>query len=125
MIEKERLKIVYMGTPDFAVPPFEKLIREGYDVRLAVTQPDRPKGRGKKTRPTAVKQSAERAGVKVLQPDRIKNNEEFLDELRSIEPDLIIVAAYGKILPNTILDIPLMIQSSRHGTMLRGTLTQT
>ena len=107
MNEKTKdLKIVYMGTPDFAVPPLEALLKAGYDVRLVVTQPDRPKGRGKKFHPTPVKEAAEKAGVKVIQPARIKDNTEFFEELRTADPDLLIVAAYGKILPKTVLDIP-------------------
>lgn len=118
MTQNKDIKIVYMGTPDFAVAPFEMLVREGCDVRLAVTQPDRPKGRGKKTLPTPVKQSAERAGVKVLQPARLKENEEFFSELRIIAPDLIIVAAYGKILPKVILEIPRFGCVNIHASLL-------
>ena len=118
MTQSKDIKIVYMGTPDFAVAPFEMLVREGCDVRLAVTQPDRPKGRGKKTQPTPVKQSAERAGVKVLQPARLKENEEFFSELRAIAPDLIIVAAYGKILPKAVLEIPRFGCVNIHASLL-------
>lgn len=118
MMEKKEIKIVYMGTPEFAVPPFETLVHEGYDIQLAVTQPDRPKGRGKKTQPTQVKQSAGQAGVRVLQPARLKENEEFFSELRTIDPDFIIVAAYGKILPKAILDIPRFGCVNIHASLL-------
>ena len=112
------LKVIYMGTPDFAVPPLEAMIRAGYDIRLVVTQPDRPKGRGKKTQPTPVKELAERNGIRVLQPARIKENEEFLGELREADPDIIIVAAYGKILPKAILDLPRLGCVNIHASLL-------
>lgn len=115
---RNNLKIVYMGTPEFAVPPFEAMVRAGYDVRLAVTQPDRPKGRGKKTQPTPVKEAAEKYGIRVLQPARIKENEEFFAELRAADPDLIIVAAYGKILPKVVLDIPRLGCVNIHASLL-------
>lgn len=118
MTEKNNVKIVFMGTPDFAVPPFNALVEAGYDVRLAVTQPDRPKGRGKKLHPTPVKEAAEKAGVKVIQPARIKENEEFFEELRAADPDLVIVAAYGKILPKTVLDIPELGCVNIHASLL-------
>ena len=119
MTEKSKeLRIVYMGTPEFAVPPLEAMIRAGSDVRLVVTQPDRPKGRGKKTQPTPVKKAAEQSGIRVLQPARIKENEAFFEELRAVEPDLIIVAAYGKILPKVILDIPRLGCVNIHASLL-------
>ncbi|NLY71781.1 MAG: methionyl-tRNA formyltransferase [Clostridiales bacterium] len=100
------MNIVYMGTPDFAVPALRRIHEEGHNIKLVVTQPDRPRDRGKKLRPTPVKVIAEELGIPVCQPDRIKNNDEFLDKLKEIAPDLIVVVAYGKILPKEILDIP-------------------
>ena len=76
---KDQLKIVYMGTPDFAVPPLNMLVSEGYDVRLAVTQPDKARDRGKKVQATPVKAAALAAGIPVAQPEKIKNNQEFIE----------------------------------------------
>lgn len=114
----KKAKIIYMGTPDFAVPALEALVREQYDVALVVTQPDRPKGRGKKLQPTPVKECAEKAGIRVLQPAKIKDNEEFFQELEAAAPDLIIVAAYGKILPKRILDLPAQGCVNIHASLL-------
>ena len=98
----DNLRIVFMGTPDFAVVPFNALVKAGYDVCLAVTQPDSRKGRGKKLVPAPVKTAAEAAGVPAAQPEKIKGNDEFLNKIREIAPDIIIVAAYGRILPSAI-----------------------
>ena len=102
----ETLKIVYMGTPEFAVPPLKALVNSGYDISLVVTQPDKAKGRGKKLQPTPVKEEALSQGLNVSQPEKIRSNDEFLEKLRDISPDIIILAAYGKILPKELLDIP-------------------
>ena len=102
----ETLKIVYMGTPEFAVPPLKALVNCGYDISLVVTQPDKAKGRGKKLQPTPVKEEALSQGLNVSQPEKIRSNDEFLEKLRDISPNIIIVAAYGKILPKELLDIP-------------------
>lgn len=114
----EDLKVVFMGTPDFAVVTFNALVKAGYDVRLAVTQPDSRKGRGKKIVPTPVKAAAEAAGVPVAQPAKVKGNEEFLSQLRDIAPDIIIVAAYGKILPPDLLNIPRLGCVNIHASLL-------
>jgi methionyl-tRNA formyltransferase len=106
-----------MGTPDFSVPALQGLI-DGPDQLVAViTQPDRPKGRGKKLTPPPVKILAESAGIPVIQPTKIKT-EEFAQELRSFKPDLIIVAAYGRILPSNILDLPPLGCINIHGSLL-------
>lgn len=102
----EALKIVYMGTPEFAVPSLKALVNSGYDISLVVTQPDKAKGRGKKLQPTPVKEEALSQGLNVSQPEKIRSNDEFLEKLRNISPNIIIVAAYGKILPKELLDIP-------------------
>ncbi len=98
--------IVYMGTPDFAVPPLLAMAESGYRPRLVVTQPDKARDRGKKVQPTPVKKASEACGIEVVQPEKIKNNEAFFDRLRELDPDLIVVAAYGKILPAELLKIP-------------------
>ena len=107
-----------MGTPDFAVPSLKKLIDEGYDVKLVVTQPDRPAGRGKKLTSPPVKVVAEKSGIPVYQPERIKENKELKRELLNIEPDLIVVAAYGKILPEWLLNLPKYGTINVHASLL-------
>lgn len=92
-----------MGTPDFAVPSLKQLIDEGYDVRAVVTQPDRPKGRTKQMTPPPVKEVAAARGIPVLQPLKIA---EETEDVLAYEPDLIVTAAYGQILPRVILDAP-------------------
>lgn len=99
------MRILFMGTPDFAAASLRALIDAGYDVVGAVSQPDKPKGRGHKLCPTEVKTAAQESGINVYQPETLKNGElqPILDELR---PDLIVVAAYGKILPEYIINYP-------------------
>jgi methionyl-tRNA formyltransferase len=99
------MRIVYMGTPDFAVPGLRALADAGYSIPLTVTQPDRPKGRGGRLAPSPVKQTALELGLEVFQPERVRSAES-LDAIRRAEPDLIVVAAYGQILPKSILDTP-------------------
>lgn len=100
------MKIVYMGTPEFAVPALNMLCEKGYEVALVVTQPDKARNRGKKIQFPPVKQEAISRGIPVAQPERFKNNDDFLQQIRSIAPDLIVVAAYGKLLPCELLNIP-------------------
>lgn len=114
----ETLNIIYMGTPDFAVPPLKALADTGYNVSLVVSQPDKAKGRGKKLQNTPVKEAALSEGLNISQPEKIKSNEEFLEKLRSISPDIIIVAAYGKILPKELLDIPRLGCVNIHASLL-------
>lgn len=95
-----------MGTPDFAVPPLTALVEAGHEVAAVVTQPDKPKGRGKAVLMTPVKEKALSYGIPVYQPARIKKDEEFLKTLREINPDAIVVAAFGQILPKEILELP-------------------
>lgn len=112
------MKIVYMGTPDFAVPALELLHKNGYEIVLVVTQPDKGRDRGKKIQFTPVKQKALELGLRVSQPEKVKNNLEFVEELKSLKPEAIVVAAYGKILPKDILDIPLLGCINIHGSLL-------
>ncbi|ERM92386.1 methionyl-tRNA formyltransferase [Caldanaerobacter subterraneus subsp. yonseiensis KB-1] len=100
------MRIVFMGTPEFAVPSLKRLFEEGYDVLAVVTQPDKQRGRGMKVSFSPVKELALQKGVKVLQPESVKNNPEFLQELKELNPEVIVVAAYGKILPEEILTLP-------------------
>ena len=99
------MKIVYMGTPDFAVPPLEALVRSGYEVAAVVTQPDKPKGRGKTLMPTPVKEEAMKHEIPVYQPVKVRDPE-FVETLTGLAPDIIVVAAFGQIIPKTILDLP-------------------
>ena len=99
------MNIVFMGTPDFAVPSLEALLKAEYRVVGVVTQPDRPKGRKKTMTPPPVKLVAERHGLPVLQPERLRAPE-AVEALAALQPDLIVTAAYGQILPKAVLDMP-------------------
>ncbi len=107
-----------MGTPDFAVPSLKKLVESGYDVKLVVTQPDQPAGRGKKVTPPPVKVVAEELGIPVYQPEKVKENDELKKRLLEVEPDLIVVAAYGKILPEWLLNLPKYGTINVHASLL-------
>ncbi len=110
------LKIVFMGTPDFAVPALQTLLEHQENVVAVVCQPDRPKGRGRKLTAPPVKEVAQNAGIPVLQPTKVKT--ELVKQLAPYEPDLIIVAAYGRILPDNILNLPRLGCLNIHGSLL-------
>jgi len=112
------MNIIYMGTPDFAVAPLEALCDAGYDIALVVTKPDRQKDRGKKLQSCQVKLEALKRGLCVATPETIKGNNEFLEKVKKIEPQLIVVAAYGKILPIEFLEIPKIGCINIHGSLL-------
>lgn len=112
------MRIVFMGTPDFAVPSIKALFENGYEVVAAVTQPDRPRGRSKELIPPEVKQFAVERGIPVLQPTKLRKNEEFLEELKKLAPDLLVTCAYGNILPQTVLDVPPLGCINVHGSLL-------
>lgn len=112
------MKIVYMGTPDFAVPALEALCSAGHDVVYVVTQPDAVRDRGKKIKFSPVKEKALELGIEVLQPERIRGDKEFIECIRASEPDLIAVAAYGQILPVEMLEIPKFGCVNIHGSLL-------
>ncbi|GAA0707914.1 methionyl-tRNA formyltransferase [Paraclostridium ghonii] len=99
------MKIVFMGTPEFAVPCLQKIIDEGHEVVSVVTQPDKPKGRGKKLAMPPVKELALKYDIPVYQPLKARE-ESFVETLKEINPELIVVVAFGQILPKSILDIP-------------------
>lgn len=99
------MKIVFMGTPEFAVPSLKALVDSGEEVAAVVAQPDKPQGRGLKLSPPPTKVFAEERGITVLQPPGIRT-EAFLRDLAELNPDIIIVAAYGKILPKSVLELP-------------------
>lgn len=112
------MDIVFMGTPDFAVPTLQMLIDEGYNIKAVVTQPDRPKGRGKQLAAPPVKELALKYNIPVLQPEKIRSDQEFAKELKKLNPDLAIVVAFGQILPKSILDIPRLGCVNVHGSLL-------
>lgn len=99
------MNIIFMGTPDFAVPTLESLYNKGYNIALVITQRDKPKGRGKKFQPTAVKEKALELELEVYQPDNV-NSAESIEKMKKLNPDFIVVAAYGQILRKQILDMP-------------------
>ena len=110
------MKIVFMGTPEFAVPTLEALI-EKHDVAAVVTQPDKPKGRGKKMIFSAVKEKAVENNIKVYQPTKVRDGE-FVEILKEYEPDVIVVVAFGQILSEDILNIPKYGCINVHGSIL-------
>ncbi len=117
MTDRKPLRIVFMGTPEFAVPSLRALLDSRHQVIAVVSQPDRPKGRGRKLTPPPVKELALAAGLPVLQPAAIKTAE-FREELQSFHPDLFAVTAYGRILPGPLLNMPPMGTINVHGSLL-------
>ncbi len=111
------MKIVYMGTPDFAVPCLKRLVKDGFDVCCVVTQPDKPVGRKQVLTPSEVKAAAVEAGLCVYQPESMKTDEVY-DYLKQFDADYFVVAAYGKILPQRILDLPKYACINVHGSLL-------
>lgn len=111
------MKIVFMGTPEFAVPSLEKII-ETFGVECVFTQPDKPKGRGKKVAISAVKEVALKHNIKVMQPIKLKDDKEAIDYLKKLEPDFIIVVAFGQILTKEVLDIPKYGCINLHASLL-------
>jgi len=110
-------RIVFMGTPEFAVPSLQVLLDRGENVVCVVTQPDRPKGRGRRIMSPPVKELALEASIPVLQPDIVKGAT-FLSELRYFAPDIIVLTAYGKILPESIINLPPLGTINVHGSLL-------
>ncbi len=100
------MKIIFMGTPDFAATSLETLINSNYNIEAVVTNTDKPKGRGMKMLYTPVKEVALSKDIPIFQPQKVRNNTEFINKIKEINPDVICVVAYGKILPKEILDIP-------------------
>jgi len=117
-MKKEDLKIVFMGTPDFALGCLKQLVENDFNVVGVFSQPDKPKGRGMKLIPTPTKEYAVSKSIPVYQPLKLKNNEEVLNILNELHPDLIVVVAYGKILPKYVLDFPKYGCINVHGSIL-------
>ena len=112
------LDLVFCGTPRFAVPSLEKLAAAGHQIHLVVTQPDRPKGRGLELVASPVKQSALKLNLPIIQPDRIKANEEFRSQITNIKADAIIVVGYGRIIPPWMLELPPLGNINLHASLL-------
>ena len=112
------LDLVFCGTPRFAVPTLEAVAEAGFRVRLVVTQPDRPKGRGLELVASPVKQSALKLNLPITQPERIKSNDEFRAQLAALKPDAIIVVGYGRIIPQWMLDLPRLGNINLHASLL-------
>ena len=110
------MRIVFMGTPDFAVPSLEKIIASGRQVAGVFTQPDRPRGRGNKLLPSPVKACAEKHGIPVFQPEKIRRD--GVEDLKKLAPDLCVTAAFGQILSQEILDIPRLGNINVHASLL-------
>lgn len=112
------LNILFMGTPDFAKESLESIYNAGYNIIGVVTNPDRPKGRGMKMIASPVKEYAVSKNIPIYQPLKVKNNIEFIDEIKALNPDIICVVAYGRILPKEILEIPKYGCINVHGSLL-------
>jgi methionyl-tRNA formyltransferase len=111
------MRIVYLGTPEFAVPSLEQVVAAGHEIAGVFTQPDRPKGRGQKDAMSPVKEAALRLGLPVHQPERVRRPE-VVEQLRAMAPDAMVVVGYGQIIPQTILDIPPLGIINVHASLL-------
>ena len=112
------MKIIFMGTPDFAKESLEAVYNSGNEILAVVTNPDKPKGRGMKMTISPVKEFALEKNLKILQPSKVRKNEEFIEGIKGMQPDLLCVVAYGKILPKELLDIPKYGAINVHGSLL-------
>ena len=112
------MRLVFCGTPAFAVPTLQALQSAGHRIELVLCQPDRPSGRGLALTVPPIKEAALRAGLEVLQPEKIRNNQDLQARLESIRPDAIIVVAYGRLIPRWMLDLPHFGNLNLHGSLL-------
>ena len=112
------MRILFMGTPDFALESLKALYEANYDIVGVVTNIDKPKGRGMKLIASPVKEYALEKNLKIFQPQKVRNNVDFIEEIKKLNPDLICVVAYGKILPQELLDIPKQGCVNVHGSLL-------
>ena len=113
----KKLNVVFMGTPEFAVPALKALYNHGYNISIVVTQPDKPKGRGRKVIFTPVKIAACELKLKVMQPQSV-NTDEFIEIMKSVKPDIFVVVAFGQILKKSVLDIPSLTAINIHASLL-------
>jgi|SRR5271166_4291892 len=118
MTQSPDATFVFCGTPSFAVPTLDRLIEAGFRVALVVTRPDRPQGRGLEPARSSVKQRALELGLPISQPESIKNNAEFRDQLTGLNPEAIIVVGYGRIIPQWMLDLPPLGNINLHASLL-------
>ena len=112
------MNIVFMGTPDFAQKSLKKIVEAGHNILAVVTNPDKPKGRGGKLAFSEVKEYALTQGLEIYQPLKVRKNKEFINKIKALKPDVIVVVAYGKILPKELLDIPKFGSINVHGSLL-------
>lgn len=112
------MRVVFMGTPDFAVPTLNQIVEDGHEVVAVITQPDRAKNRGMKLQYSPVKECALSYNIPVLQPDKIRKNKDFLEEYKNLKPDVAVVVAFGQILPKDVLEIPKYGSINVHGSLL-------
>jgi methionyl-tRNA formyltransferase len=112
------MNVIFMGTPDFAVPTLDYLVKSGYNIKCVVTQPDKPKGRGNRMSFSAVKEKALEYNIPVLQPLNIKKDAECIEKLKEYNPDVIVVVAFGQILPVDVLSIPHLGCINVHASLL-------
>lgn len=112
------MRVVFMGTPDFAVPTLERIIQDGHEVIAVVTQPDKTRDRGMKLQYSPVKECALKHNIQVMQPDRIKKDIEFIEKYKALKPDVTVVVAFGQILPKDILEAPKYGAINVHGSLL-------
>jgi methionyl-tRNA formyltransferase len=112
------MRLVFCGTPQFALPTLKELLAAGHTIQLVVTQPDRVRGRDQDPTPPPVKILAEQAGLPVVQPEKIKNHPDFRARLEAIKPDAIIVVAYGRIIPEWMLNLPPLGNINLHASLL-------
>lgn len=112
------MRVVFMGTPDFAVPTLERIIQDGHEVIAVVTQPDKTRDRGLKLQYSPVKECALKHNIQVMQPDRIKKDIEFIEKYKELKPDVTVVVAFGQILPKDILESPKYGAINVHGSLL-------
>ena len=112
------MRVIFMGTPDFAKESLEAIYNAKHEILAVVTNQDKPKGRGMKMIPSPVKEFALEKKLKIFQPEKVKNNTEFINEIKEMNPDVICVVAYGKILPKEILEIPKLGCINVHASLL-------
>jgi methionyl-tRNA formyltransferase len=112
------LGLVFCGTPQFAVPSLDTLVRAGFSLRLVVTQPDKPQGRGLELAPSPLKQRASELGLPIAQPRNIKNNEDFRRQLCELQPEAIVVVGYGRIIPQWMIELPALGNINLHASLL-------